>query len=266
MEFTLGLIGAGNMAGAILHGILSRKIIPAEQIYLSNRHEEKLRPWAEQGIHSTTDNCVVAEKADLLILAVKPQMLRDVLPEISSLTPGKCVISIAAGISSAYLKKELPGCHTVLAMPNTPLLLGKGATAIAYRANDVPQGAYDAVVQIFSAAGTVAFVDEAQLNAVIPVNGSSPAFFFRMAQAMVQEAERCGIDRETALTLTARTMEGASAMLLESGKTPEELTRQVCSPGGTTLAALTAWDDFRFEDMMRESFDRCIHRARELGQ
>ena len=87
-----------------------------------------------------------------------------------------------------------------------------------------------------------------------------------MAQAMVQEAERCGIDLETALTLTARTMEGASAMLLESGKTPGELTRQVCSPGGTTLAALTAWDDFRFEDMMRESFDRCIRRAGELGQ
>ena len=266
MEFTLGLIGAGNMAGAILHGILSQKILPADRIYLSNRHEEKLRPWAAQGIHTTTDNCVVAEKAELLILAVKPQMLKDVLPEIRSLTSGKCIISIAAGISSAYLKQELPGSHAVLVMPNTPLLLGKGATAIARKADDVPQEEYDAVVRIFSAAGTVAFVNEEQLNAVIPVNGSSPAFFFRMAEAMVQEAERRGIDRETALTLIARTMEGASAMLLESGKTPEELTRQVCSPGGTTLAALTAWDDFKFEDMMTESFDRCIRRAEELGQ
>lgn len=266
MDLTLGLIGAGNMAGAILNGILTKDILPAGRIYLSNRHENKLEQWKARGIHTTTDNREVARQADLLLLAVKPQMLGDVLPQIAEFTTGKCVISIAAGISSAYLRRELPGCHPVLVMPNTPLLLGKGATAIVKRAEDVPQEEYDAVTAIFSAAGTVAFVTEEQLNTVIPVNGSSPAFFFRLAEAMVAEAEKRGIDGETALELTARTMEGAAAMLLQSGKTAAELTRQVCSPGGTTLAALTAWDEFRFGDMMDEAFTRCIRRAEELGK
>ncbi len=266
MGMTLGVIGAGNMAGAILNGILTSGLMEPSQIYVSNRHGEKLEPWKAKGLFTTTDNREVARQANLLLLAVKPQILKDVLPEISGLASGKCVISIAAGISSSYLKKELPGCHVVAAMPNTPLLLGKGATAIALRPIDVPQEEYDEVVRIFSAAGAVAFVEEAQLNAIIPVNGSSPAFFFRMAEIMVELAKERGIDEKMALTLTARTMEGAAAMLLDSGKTPTELTKQVCSPGGTTLAALTAFEEGGFEQMLREAFDRCIHRAEELGR
>lgn len=267
MEFNLGVIGAGNMAGAILNGVLSAGILSPEQIYLSNHHADKLAPWSERGLHTTTDNQEVVRASDLVLLAVKPQVLKkDVLPELKDLVGGKCIISIAAGISSDELNKALPDCHVVLAMPNTPLLLKKGVTVMVRREETIPQNMYDAVTEIFSSAGTVDFIDESQINAVIPVSGSSPAFFFRMANAMVQAAGEFGIEPQTALTLTARTMEGAAEMLLHSGKTAEELTRQVCSPGGTTLAALTAWDEFQFESMMRESFQRCIRRAEELGQ
>lgn len=264
-RFVLGLIGAGNMNSAILDGVLSRGLIPADRVWLSNRHAEKLSRFAERGVHTTIDNREVAVRADLLILGVKPQMFSDVLSALRGLVEGTCVVSIAAGISSATLKKELPGAYVVRAMPNTPLMAGVGATAVA-RAADVPAERFQAVLDLFSAAGAVEVIEEKQMDDIINVNGSSPAWFFRMADIMVRRAEGVGIDPHTALTLTAKTMEGAARLLLESGKTPEELCRQVCSPGGTTLASLSAFDEMGFDALMLEAMDRCSKRSKELGQ
>lgn len=119
-EWTLGMIGAGNMNTAILNGVLRRGAVRPEQVWLSNRHGDKLASFSAQGVHTTTDNRAVAAHADLLVLGVKPQMFGDVLPELRDLAAGKCVVSIAAGISAAYLRQELPGAKVVRAMPNTP--------------------------------------------------------------------------------------------------------------------------------------------------
>ncbi|MEG0764883.1 MAG: pyrroline-5-carboxylate reductase [Pseudoflavonifractor sp.] len=265
MELKLGLIGAGNMASAIMSGILQAQVLPPDAIYISNRHADKLEIPKRRGVHTTTDNKEVARAADLIILGIKPQMFSEVLPELAPLLWDKCVVSISPGYSINYLNLQLPGCHIVRAMPNTPLLVGKGVTAIA-EAPLVPAPLFDAVVKIFSAAGEVSICPEAMLDAAIAVSGSSPAYFFRMADAMVKGAQALGMDPEEALRLTALTMEGAAKMLLESGGAAGELTKQVCSPGGTTLAALTAFDEFHFEDMISQAMARCVKRSQELGK
>ena len=134
---------------------------------------------------------------------------------------------------------------------------------------DMPPGSVTpalAVLDLFSAAGAVAVIDESQMDDIISVNGSSPAWFFRMADIMVRRAVSAGIDARTALTLTAKTMEGSARLLQESGKTPEELCRQVCSPGGTTLASLSAFEDRDFDGLMLDAMDRCTKRSKELGK
>lgn len=265
MEGTLGFIGAGNVASAILNGILRTGLLSPNRIHMSNRHADKLEIPARRGVLTTADNQQVAKESDIIILGVKPQMFAEVLPEIASLLWDKCVVSISPGYSAAWLQAQLPGAHVVRAMPNTPLLVGKGVTAVA-EAPHVPQTLFDAVVEVFSAAGEVSIVNESMLDAVIAVSGSSPAYFFAMADAMVKGAGKLGMDPEEALRLTALTMEGAAKMLLESGGEAGELTRQVCSPGGTTLAALTAFEEFRFEEMISEAMARCVKRSKELGK
>ncbi|MEG1857977.1 MAG: pyrroline-5-carboxylate reductase, partial [Pseudoflavonifractor sp.] len=250
------------MSNAILSGILQARILPPDAIYISNPHEDKLEIPKRRGVHTTTDNKEVVRAADIIILAVKPQMFAQVLPEIAPLLWDKCVVSISPGYSINYLNLQLPGCHIVRAMPNTPLLVGKGVTAIA-EAPLVPERLFKVVVEIFSAAGEVTLCHENLLDAVIAVSGSSPAYFFRMADAMVKSAGKLGMDPEEALRLTALTMEGAAKMLLESGGAAGELTRQVCSPGGTTLAALTAFDEFHFEHLISEAMERCVKRSKE---
>lgn len=262
---TLGFIGAGNMVTAILSGVFKQGLARPEEIWLSNRSKEKLTPWAEKGVHVTTDNAVVAENAQLIVLGVKPQVFDEVLPQVAPFAAGKCILSIAAGISSGYLKERLPGALVTRAIPNTPMKLGMGATVVA-EAPEVPAELFETVCSLFSAAGKVAVIPEAQMDDFIAVSGSSPAFFFRLAGAMVNAATAAGIDGDVALQMAAQTMAGSAAMLTQSGFTAQELTRQVCSPGGTTLAALTAFDDYRFEEMIAEAAKRCAQRSRELGK
>lgn len=264
-KLSLGFIGAGNMASAILNGVLTKGMVSAGEVSLSNRHLEKTEYFRAKGVYTTTDNREVVRRAQLIILAVKPQMFGDVLPEVADLAAGKCVVSIAAGLSSAYLQAHLPGAHIVRAMPNTPLMVGAGATAVA-RAPGVPDDFFRTVLELFSSAGEVAVIDESQMDDIINVNGSSPAFFFRMAEIMVKHAVEAGIDPETAARLTAKTMEGSARLLLETGKAPDELRRQVCSPGGTTLAALSAFDELDFDGLMTEAMRRCTARSKELGR
>ena len=261
---SLGFIGAGNMNTAILKGVLKAGLIPRENIWVSNRHREKLEQFMGSGIHTTLDNSEVVRNTYAVILGVKPQMFSDVLPGIVPYTKGKCVISIAAGISSSFLRQALPGAKIVRVMPNTPLMVGCGATAVA-RSADVEDSLLEAVASLFRVSGEVAMIDESSMDDIINVNGSSPAWFFKMADIMVRRAVSVGIDGEVALRLTAKTMEGAARLLLESGKTPEELCRQVCSPGGTTLASLSAFDDYHFEELMLEAMERCTKRSKELG-
>ncbi len=265
MAKQLGFIGAGNMTSAILEGILHKTLASPQDIWLSNRSPAKLERWQELGVHTTLDNVTVAKQADFLVLGIKPQVFPDVLPQIAPYVDGKCVLSIAAGISTSYLKAALPGALVIRAIPNTPLKLGLGATVLA-QAEDVPPETFSFACSLFEAAGKTAVIPEEQMDDFIAVSGSSPAFFFRIVAALVSAAESAGIDPALALPMAAQTMAGSAAMLLEGGHTAQELIDQVCSPGGTTLAALTAFDDFHFEDMILEASRRCAQRSKELGK
>lgn len=264
-DITFGFVGAGNMTRAILGGVLKTGIIPTDRLAVSNRSPEKLEFYLTQGLFTTTDNLELFDRCDIVFLAVKPQVLDGVLVQLAPKAAGKCVVSIAPGCSTAYLKERLPGCYVLRAMPNTPLLVGKGVTALV-EAPEVPEALFSAAAEVFSAAGTVVVIREEQMNAVIALSGSSPAYFFTFADAMVKGAVGLGIDPAEALRLAASAMEGASRMILETGETAAELTRQVCSPGGTTLAALTAFDEFRLDAAVAQAMERCVRRAEELGK
>lgn len=264
-EMRLGFIGAGNMATAILDAVVAHGIFPPERIMISNPHPEKLEHPRALGVQVTDDNRQVASFADVIVLAVKPQMYEQVLDGLHGCCERKCIVSIAAGISTGWLRTRLPDCRIIRVMPNTPLKLGLGATAVA-QADDVPEELFRLVCSLFSAAGAVAVIPEEQMDAVIPVSGSSPAFFFRMADVMVQWAAAQGMEPQVALELAASAMKGSAEMLLRSGLSAGELTRQVCSPGGTTLAALGAFDERDFEGLMADAMERCAKRSKELGK
>ena len=264
-ELRLGFIGAGNMATAILDGVVAKGLFPSEHIVISNPRVEKLEHPKSLGTHVTCDNVQVAKEADIIILAVKPQMFESVLEGLREHCTGKCIVSIAAGISSDWIRARVSGALVVRVMPNTPLQLGLGATAVA-QADEVPEALFQTVCSIFASAGVVSVIPESQMDDVIPVSGSSPAFFFRMAEVMVRWAVEQGMNEQTALELTATAMKGSAEMLLRSGRAAGELTRQVCSPGGTTLAALTAFDDRDFDGLLNDAMTRCTRRSKELGK
>ncbi len=261
----LGVVGTGNMAYAILKGALDAGILSRADVLASHPRQERCDEVRETlGVAVTRDNGEAVRNSDLILLAVKPQKLPEVLPPLGPLLAGKCLLSIVAGVSSEALLRWAPDAFVVRAMPNTPLMLGCGATALAIP-DDIPEKYRRMACALFESSGFAAVVPEGAINAVTAVSGSSPAYFFRMARAMTESAAALGLDPDTALQLTARTMEGAARMLLESGKTAAELTAQVCSPGGTTLAALTAFDDGNFDGLIREAMTRCVKRAEELG-
>lgn len=260
----LGVIGGGNMAQAIVSGAMN-KVVWSDEICISNPHLAKLGLMRNQGVKLTTDNREAATYGDIILLAVKPQKIEEVLDGIEDLLVGKTVVSIVAGYSQGWMKQRLPKSHIICVMPNTPLTLGKGATAITPM-GDVPEKDYRFVSSMFLCAGGLFVVPAEHMNDIIPVNGSSPAFFFKIADIMAKEAVKRDIDYNMAVMMAAQTMAGAAEMLMKSGKSAEQLTKDVCSPGGTTLAALTAFEDLNMEGIFEETFRRCIERANELGK
>lgn len=265
-DSNIAFSGAGNMAGAIIDAILAAKILHPNRIFVYDTNADALSDYKDKGIEVCSSNAELLSKSDVLVLAVKPQVIFSVLKEIKKLTAGKCIVSIAAGISSENIKAVLPAdTHVVRILPNTPMLVRSGATIIAEPEN-VPDAYMNFIKHIFEAAGIVAMLPESLINAALPVSSSSPAFFFRMLSAMAASAEKFGIDYNTALRLAGATMLGSAKLVLSSDKSPEELIKQVSSPGGTTIAALTAFDDIEFEKFIDEAFKRCINRGEELGR
>ena len=265
-ELRVGFIGGGNMAGAMIDAVLQSGLLPAGSLSVFDPNVDICERFRAKGLRIASSNTDLAHDCDIVFLAVKPQIVSFVLPELCGKLDGKCLVSITAGVSVESLRSVLgPNTDLIRVLPNTPMLLMRGATVIA-DPKDCKSEFVDLVVQIFRAAGMVEFLDESLINAVIPVSSSSPAFFFRFVRAMVDSAAKNGISEDVALRLAIETMHGAAHMMRESGKTPDELIAQVSSKGGTTVAALSAFDDRGFEELMDDAFARCINRANELGK
>lgn len=267
MTDRIGFIGAGNMAWAIVEGILNKKVTDAANLAVCNRTPAKCDRFAQRGVRVMGSIAELTHGCDIVFLAVKPQNYAEVLRDLAAAGGGqKLIVSIAAGISTAYIRQCLgQACRVVRVMPNTPLLLGCGATALS-RGLGVGDADFDKIRAVFAAGGEVAVLPEDKMNAVIAVNGSSPAYVYLFVKAVMDGAVQQGIDAETAKTLICQTLVGSAAMVMHSGMEPDELIRQVSSPGGTTLKALEALEAHHFEQAVVDAMNRCTARAEELGR
>ncbi len=261
----IGFIGAGNMATAIIGGLLDAGTKP-EDIHVFDMDTDKLKSFSNKGMIADKNSKDVTNNCDIVVLAVKPQNYREVLSEIAPCAEeSKTFVSIAAGITIDFVRHVLGvNCPVVRVMPNTPLLVGKGATAICFSEN-VSTEAKAVTSSMFSCSGALEEFSEDKMDAVISVNGSSPAYFYLFAKAMADYAESEGIDRQCAMNLICAAMEGSAEMLRSSGDDPDTLIKKVSSKGGTTIEALNKFYEHGFETAVKEAMSACTKRAAELA-
>lgn len=262
----IGFIGAGNMASAIIGGILSSNLYPSENINIFDVVQDKTDSLAALGLKGRKSIKDLAESSDIIFLSVKPQNFDAVLTELKeSFSFEKIIVSIAAGISTQKIKSYFSDeAKVIRTMPNTPLMKGFGATAISHVA-PVTDAEFDEVCRIFSAVGTVSVIPEIKMNEVVSVNGSSPAYIYLFAKAMIDSAIKQGIDGQTASELVIQSVLGSAYMLRDSGLSPDELIKMVSSPGGTTLEALKAFEACDFAAIVDKAMLACTERAKELS-
>ncbi len=262
----VGFLGAGNMGYAIMKGISGSSLKDIKLFAFDVNTAAKERA-ADTGAEFCTSENELVEKCDYIFLAVKPQVLAGVLETIKdSLTPEKVVVSIAAGITGDYLKsRTFSELKAVLVMPNTPLLLGEGASALA-KVEPVSDEEFGLVCDIFGACGQTAVLPENKMKEIIAINGSSPAFIYLFTKAFTEYAQSQDISEDTAKKLFAKTLIGSAKMITESGFSIDELIKMVSSPGGTTLAGLDRLYEGDLVQTVKNACESCTKRAYELSE
>lgn len=263
----LGFIGAGNMAGAIIEGALRAQVLRPDEIHVyevNTARAEALRARLGIVIHDSCAQLVAA--CDAILIAVKPHIVSGVLEQAREALQGKALISIAAGWSSDMLAGALDGSTRFLrVMPNTPALVGAGMTALSRKHTLTPQEATFAE-QLFGALGRVAWVEEHQMEAVTGVSGSGPAYAYLFIEAMADGGVACGLPRPLAYEMAAQTLLGASQMVLASESCPGALKDAVCSPGGTTIAAVRVLERAGFRSAAMEAVIAAAEKASSMKQ
>ncbi|EOH6036674.1 MULTISPECIES: pyrroline-5-carboxylate reductase [Acinetobacter calcoaceticus/baumannii complex] len=258
-------IGGGNMAQALIGGLISRGL-PPTRITVSDPVEQIRQLLQEKEVHVTQDNVAAIQNADVVVLAVKPQVLATVLRPLKGLLSDKLVISIIAGAEIQTISNLIDSNRVVRVMPNTPALVQTGAHGIY--ANDVV-GTSDRELtsQILAATGLTIWVNsEAQIDAVTAVSGSGPAYFFYLMESMIRAGKNLGLDEKVATALTLQTALGAAQMAITSSNTPSELRKNVTSPNGTTQAALEVFDRAQISQNIQSALAAAQKRSQELAQ
>lgn len=265
----IAFVGAGNMAEALIRGLVRGGHVPAARVHASAPREERLGELRTQyGIVTTTDNRVAASAASIVVLSTKPQILGTVLREIgANLQPDALVISVAAGVDCATIEAAItsPGARVIRSMPNTPALVGAGATAIS--AGKAATPADMAVAKaLFDAVGITVALDEGHLDAVTGLSGSGPAYIFLILEALADAGVKVGLSRRNAQRLAAQTVMGSAKMLLETDMHPGQLKDMVTSPGGTAIAGLHTLEEGGLRTTLINAVETATKRARELGR
>ncbi len=258
-------IGGGNMAQALIGGLISRGL-PPTRITVSDPVEQIRQLLQEKEVHVTQDNVAAIQNADVVVLAVKPQVLATVLRPLKGLLSDKLVISIIAGAEIQTISNLIDSNRIVRVMPNTPALVQTGAHGIY--ANDVV-GTSDRELtsQILAATGLTIWVNsEAQIDAVTAVSGSGPAYFFYLMESMIRAGKNLGLDEKVVTALTLQTALGAAQMAITSSNTPSELRKNVTSPNGTTQAALEVFDRAQISQNIQSALAAAQKRSQELAQ
>ncbi|HSP59365.1 MAG TPA: pyrroline-5-carboxylate reductase [Halomonas sp.] len=268
MASRVTFIGAGNMAGAIIGGMIDSGFAP-DAITATSPSDEMLAPLRDRlGICTNTDNDAAVEQADVVVLAVKPQIMREVCEKMRTTIQARrpLIISVAAGLPAETLEHWLGGeLAVVRCMPNTPSLVGAGASGL-YANPRVEASQRVLATELMEAVGLVEWVDdEALLEAVTAVSGSAPAYFFLMFEAMEEAGVNLGLPADTARRLAMQTAYGAAKMAMQSDKTPAELKRNVMSPGGTTERAIEHLEGAGLRHIVQDAMSACAHRASEMA-
>ena len=254
------------MATAMLTGMIKAGIVAAVDIMGSDAGSDK-RETAQKnlGINVTSDNAEAVKGSDYVILAVKPQVYETVLAEVKQvINKDQVLISIAPGKTTSYLEEKLiPEVKAVRIMPNTPALVGEGCTG-ACRNRNVSDDEFEFVLKMLSGFGKAYKVKEDQMDAVVAVSGSSPAYVFMLIDAMADGAVAAGLDRDTAIQMAAQAVLGSAKMVLETGKHPGQLKDMVCSPAGTTIDAVEVLEETGFRGSVMGAMSACVEKSRKI--
>jgi pyrroline-5-carboxylate reductase len=267
MRYELGLVGGGNMAEAIVRAVVDGKIVAPGKIIVSDPQPARRDLMAKMGVHVTESNREVITGAAQVMLAVKPQTVAQLGPELTLIdVEQQVVLSIMAGVSTKKIAAAVGRpTRIVRIMPNTPLMIGRGMSGIAVGLDARP-GDEALSLRIFRAAGEAVIVREEELDAVTAVSGSGPAYVFYLAEAMAEAAKSLGLGDEAGRLLTQQTILGAAELLVKSADSPQELRRKVTSPGGTTQAAIEHMEQGGVKQRIVDALGKAAARSRELGK
>jgi pyrroline-5-carboxylate reductase len=264
----VGFLGSGNMGEALIRGLVRAGLVPPASIAASDVRRDRLVQLEQQyGVRPMVDNTALVRESDVIVLAVKPQVMAAVLGEVSAVTDlTKLVISLAAGVPTATLRAHLPRAGRLIrVMPNTPALVLEGVTAIA-RGDGLHDGDLETAEELFGAVGRVVVLDEEAMDAVTGLSGSGPAYVAVVIESLADGGVKMGLDRATAMTLAAQTVLGSAKLILETGTHPGQLKDMVSSPGGTTIAGIAALEEGGVRRTFIGAVERATQRSRELGR
>ncbi|MCT1684762.1 pyrroline-5-carboxylate reductase [Corynebacterium appendicis CIP 107643] len=270
MSTTIAVIGAGNIGEALISGLVNSGVNP-ETITATNRTEARRAELAQRyGVITTDDNIEAVTDADVCFLCVKPYAIADMIEELSDAVAANdtstVLVSMAAGVTLDAMSEAVSSAGTPLArvMPNTPMQVGKGVCVVSF-GRFVEEDQQELVTDLLGATGQVVVVPEKLIDAASAISGSGPAYFFMIAEALVDSGVSLGLPRDTATALATATAEGAGAMLAHSGKTPVELRAGVSSPAGTTVAAIRELEESGVRGAFYRATEAAASRAAEMG-
>jgi len=266
-KISIGFIGAGNMGSAIMKGIASSSLSENITLRAFDPDTAKIAALEKSGVIPAANEAELTAQCKYVFLAVKPQIIEGVLEAAAPGATSETVfVSIAAGITDEFVAgKTRSDAKVILVMPNTPLLLGEGASALSH--NDrVTDEEFEVILNIFRICGKAAVIPKDKMKEIIAVNGSSPAFIYLFAKGFIDYASSVGIDAEAAKELIAQSLIGSAKMMTDSGYTIDELIKMVSSPGGTTLAGLDRLYEGKLTDVVNNCCESCTKRAYELSK
>jgi len=262
----LAVLGAGKIGGILLRAVLEQKLVQPKRVHATVRHAEKARAFAKQlGIDASTDNRAAVRGADIVLLAVKPQAVREVLEEIKpEMKPGKLIVSVVASVPTQLMEKYLGlDAPVVRAMPNTPCAIGCGMTGLA-RGIHAGKEHLEIAQAMFEAVGRAVVVDEKQIDAVTGLSASGTAFIYIILESLAEGGVKVGLPRDISTLLAAQTMMGAARMVLDTGDHPALLKDAVTTPAGSTMDGILELEDGKVRVTLIKAVMKATQRAREL--
>lgn len=262
MSSKTGFIGSGRMGTALIKGLLKAKAVYSREILVYDANPARMLELRKSGIKTASDSRDLVSKADTIFLAVKPKDIPQLLDEIGNVSKGKLFVSIAAGISTRKLEEKLKG-RVIRVMPNTPCMVYEGAAAFTLGKKATKKDAQK-IQKMLGTLGIVIQLKEELLDAVTGLSGSGPAYIYYFIKAMAEAGMEEGLKPEDAVKLAAQTAKGAAEMVLSTGKTPQHLIDDVCSPSGTTIEGLKILEEKKVAESVKQAVKAASKRSRQL--